>query len=102
MNPRLTPMRPVLFHTFRLIPLLVSLCAALEAQVAITGRVVDENGAGVSGARVELHNAGFAAVASSDAAGNFRATLPAAGEYAVRVERLGFFLYTAQKQQFEA
>ena len=28
-------------------------CAALDAQVAITGRVVDENGAAVGGAVVE-------------------------------------------------
>ena len=40
-------------------------------------------------------------VASSDAAGNFRTRAPAAGDYAVRVERLGFFLYTSPRQAFE-
>ena len=78
-------------------------CAALHAQVAISGRVVDENGAGIAGARVELRAAegGLTAAASSDLAGNFRANLPSAGEYAVRVERLGFFLYQG-RQQFES
>src|SRR3954469_5980985 len=95
-------MRSVLSHTFRLLPLFVSLCAPVEAQVAINGRVVDENGAGVSGARVEFRGGtGFSSVTSSDAAGNFRAALPATGEYMVRVERLGFFVYTGQRQQFE-
>src|ERR1017187_9800926 len=77
--------------------------AALHAQVAITGRVVDENGAAVEGARVEWHGAdGVAIAASSDPAGNFRASLPAAGEYAIRAERLGFFLFTVSRQEFEA
>ena len=64
--------------------------------------MVDENGAGIAGARVELRSpAGFAVNTFSDPAGNFRATLPAEGEYGVRVERLGFFLYTNPAQQFE-
>src|ERR1035437_7977383 len=76
--------------------------AALHAQVAITGRVVDENGAAVEGARVEWRGAdGVAIAASSDPAGNFRASLPAAGEYARRAERLGFFLFTVSRQAFE-
>src|ERR1039458_573793 len=85
--------------------------AALHAQVAITGRVVDENGAAGEGARVEGHGAGrvgcrgaegVAIAASSAPAGNFRASLPAAGEYAIRAERLGFFLFTVSRQEFEA
>lgn len=77
-------------------------CAAAWAQVSIAGRVVDENGTGIAGARVELRPAaGTPMVVSSDAAGNFRAALPAAGEYAIRVERLGFFLYTNRAQEFE-
>ena len=76
--------------------------AALQAQVAITGRVVDENGAAVEGARVEWRGAdGGVIAASSDPAGNFRASLPAAGEYAMRAERLGFFLFTVSRQAFE-
>jgi len=57
-------------------------CAGLQAQVSIAGRVVDENGAGIAGARVELRAAegGAPVVASSDLAGNFRLNLPAAGE----------------------
>ena len=78
-------------------------CAALHAQVAITGRVVDENGAAVDGARVEWRAAdGGIVTASSDPAGNFRASLPAAGEYTVRAERLGFFVFTGSRQAFEA
>ena len=74
-------------------------CAALHAQVAITGRVVDENGAAVDGARVELRAAeGGVIVASSDQAGNFKASLPAAGDYAIRAERLGFFVFTNTRQ----
>src|ERR1019366_8813622 len=54
-------------------------CAALHAQVAITGRVVDENGAPVGGALVEFRAADGARVAaSSDPAGNFQASLAAA------------------------
>src|SRR5215472_5603750 len=81
------------------------LCGTLRAQVALTGRVVDENGLGIEGARVELRAAADGAlpiVASSDPAGNFRATLPAPGVYSVRAERLGFFLYTNRAQEFEA
>ena len=78
-------------------------CAALHAQVAITGRVVDENGAAVDGARVELRQAeGGVIIASSDQAGNFKASLPAAGDYTVRAERLGFFVFTNTRQAFEA
>jgi len=95
-------MHPVLLHTPRWIPLLVCACGLLPAQTAINGRVIDENGGGVAGARVELRtNSGVASVASTDAAGNFRASLPAPGEYTVRVERLGFFVFTGQRQPFE-
>ncbi|MCX6628166.1 MAG: carboxypeptidase regulatory-like domain-containing protein [Candidatus Solibacter sp.] len=78
-------------------------CAALRAQVAIAGRVVDENGAAVGGAIVELRAAAgaFSVALSSDPAGNFRASLPAAGEYHIRAERTGFFLYAGRGQQFE-
>lgn len=79
-------------------------CAALRAQVAIAGRVVDENGAAVGGAIVELRAVAgaFLATVSSDPAGNFRASLPAAGEYRIRAERVGFFLYAGRGQEFEA
>jgi hypothetical protein len=74
----------------------------LTAQVIITGRVVDETGAGVDGARVELRRPESPPLAaSSDRAGNFRITIPAAGEYAIRAERLGFYLFEGKPRQFE-
>ena len=77
--------------------------AALYAQVSVAGRVIDETGAAVAGARVELRQSGGAfAAASSDLAGNFGVTLPAAGDYAIRAERLGFFLYQDRGQRFQA
>jgi hypothetical protein len=87
--------RPVLGFLF--------LCARLQAQIAIAGRVVDENGAGIAGARVELRALpeGTQVPASSDPAGNFHVNLPAAGEYAVRAERLGFFVYQGRGQKFD-
>lgn len=83
--------------------LLLLCCSGLQAQVAISGRVVDENGAGIAGARVELRTipASLAYMASSDLAGNFSFNLPEAGVYAVRAERLGFFVYQGQSQNFE-
>ena len=91
-------------HSARPVLGLLLACAGLQAQVSILGRVVDENGAGIAGARVELRAAagGAAVVASSDLAGNFRLNLPAAGEYSVRAERLGFYLYEGRGQQFYA
>jgi hypothetical protein len=73
--------------------------------VAISGRVIDETGAAVSGARVELRDAAgtTAAIASSDPAGNFSLSLAAPytpAAYAVLVERQGFYRYQGQKQEF--
>ena len=55
----------------------------------------------IGGAVVELRAAESATpyVASSDQAGNFSLYLPHAGEYRIRVERLGFFVYQAQSQE---
>jgi hypothetical protein len=57
--------------------------------------VVDETGAGIEGARVEFRPAdsGISVPASSDPAGNFRANLAAGGDYAIRAERQGFYVY---------
>jgi hypothetical protein len=86
----------------RAILVLGALPCLLGAQVAITGRVIDETGAAVDGARVELRDAaGTAIAASSDRAGNFRVSLPAAGEYTIRAERLGFYLFQGKARQFE-
>ncbi|HTP35817.1 MAG TPA: carboxypeptidase regulatory-like domain-containing protein [Candidatus Acidoferrales bacterium] len=80
----------------------VLLGGRLCAQAVITGRVLDENGIGVDGARVEFKAAdGAVAVASSDPAGNFRASLPGGGTYSIRVERAGFFVYTNRAQELE-
>jgi len=91
-------------HSTRPVLGLLFLCVRLQAQIAIAGRVVDENGAGIVGARVELRAVpeGSQALASSDPAGNFRVNLPAAGEFAVRAERLGFFVYQGRGQKFDA
>jgi hypothetical protein len=77
---------------------LVALLAAvsLHAQVKISGRVVDENGVPVEGARVEVGPPGSGVVSRSDAAGLFTLTLAEAGEYTARAERLGFFLFTGK------
>src|ERR1017187_1667852 len=77
-------------------------CAVLHAQVSVSGRVVDETGAAEGGARVELSLPGTPAKAtSSDATGNFNLSLPAAGEYDIRVERQGYYLYQSKGQHFE-
>jgi hypothetical protein len=91
-------------HSARPVLGILLACAGLQAQVSISGRVVDENGAGIGGARVELRAAagGAPVAASSDLAGNFRLSLPAAGEYAIRAERLGFYLYQGRGQRFDA
>src|ERR1035441_378564 len=87
-------------HTARILMAACLGCAALDAQVAITGRVVDENGAAVGGAVVEWRAADGAMVsASSDPAGNFQVNLAAAGEYTVRAERPGFFVFTGSRSE---
>jgi len=70
-------------------------CAGLQAQVSVAGRVIDETGAAIAGARIELRPAAGAAPAavSSDLAGKFSINLPASGDYAIRAERLGFYVY---------
>ncbi len=77
-------------------------CGGAWAQVAVTGRVVDETGAGVAGVRVELRTAAenTAAVASSNAAGNFNLSLAEPGNFQIRAERQGFYVYQGKGQQF--
>lgn len=95
--------------TLGLIPTAVlavlSLCAALPAQVAITGRIVDETGEGVSGARLEIREpdgSNPVVAVSSDLAGNFSFSLPAPGSYDLRAERQGFYVFHSRGQNFEA
>ena len=86
---------------------ILTVCAWLHAQgsapVNVAGRVVDETGAGIEGARVEFRpvDGGSAVPVSSDPAGNFRANLAAEGDYAVRAERQGFYVYQGT-QRFAA
>ena len=91
-------------HTTRTVFGFLFCCAVLPAQVTVAGRVVDETGEGIAGARVELRPTGGAAAvtASSDLAGNFKLTLPAPGEYEIRAERQGFFLFRSPGQRFDA
>ena len=89
-----------LYRWSGLLALLLGVSAS--AQVLVSGRVVDDTGAGVAGARVEIGpEAGPpAAVASSDPAGNFKLTLPAPGAYRIRAERPGFYLYQGGGHSF--
>jgi len=82
---------------------ILTVCACLQAQVTVTGRIVDETGGGIESARVEFRPTGGGGVvpASSDLAGNFRANLGAEGEYLIRAERQGFYVYQGT-QSFSA
>src|ERR1700733_8008228 len=82
-------------HLVRMACVILSVCACLHAQVSVAGRVVDETGAAIEGALVEFRPAGGGSPIPipSDPAGNFRATLPAEGDYAIRAERQGFYVY---------
>ncbi len=72
-------------------------------QSSISGRVIDETGAGIPSARVELRSgSGVSAVSSSDRAGNFKIALPEAGQYSIHAERLGFYVYQGAPRSFEA
>jgi len=76
--------------------------AASAQQLTVAGRAVDENGAPVGGARIELRSDdGTASAASSDAAGDFRIKLPAPGEYEIRAERQGFYLVHGNTSRFD-
>jgi len=77
----------------RIRALIVSLFLAAAAAMAteIDGRVVDENGAPVQGARITVEPGGT--VATADAAGLFHFEVPAAGAYQVTAQHEGFFLF---------
>ncbi len=76
--------------------LLVWISGVLCAQVSVTGRVADENGTAVAGARLEFRDASrpepFTTL--SDVQGRFRLDLNRAGAYGLRAERTGFFVVT--------
>jgi hypothetical protein len=70
------------------------LLAPLAAQVSVTGRVVDENGTAVPGARIEFRRPAALpqASANSDVQGRFHLALSQPGEYSIRAEKEGFFV----------
>lgn len=65
-----------------------------SAAVLIQGRVVDENGVAVAGARVSV---GASSAVYSDLAGRFAVAPASPGEYQVSAEREGFFALRNQK-----
>jgi carboxypeptidase family protein len=83
-----------------LVPMLVA--ASLHAQVAVSGRVLDENGVAVAAVRVELDSTSspLRAQAVSDAGGSFALELEKPGEYRIRAERQGFFLFSGKSAEF--
>jgi hypothetical protein len=72
--------------------LLVCAPGLLAAQVALQGKVTDENGAPVAGARVEFRRAAQRFPALADTQGRFSLSLPEPGDYLLRAEKPGFFL----------
>jgi len=74
----------------------------LPAQVVVSGKAVDDNGLAVAGARIEVRSAQQSqpAVALSDPAGGFSFDLERPGDYQVRAEREGFFVFTAGSVTF--
>ncbi|HVW85175.1 MAG TPA: carboxypeptidase-like regulatory domain-containing protein, partial [Bryobacteraceae bacterium] len=79
---------------------MLALAASIaQAAVTISGKVVDENGAPVQGARVVVLPQGTdkppaTAGVTSDAAGLFRVDVAAPGVYQVQAEHDGFFLFS--------
>jgi hypothetical protein len=75
----------------------------LGAQVRVSGRVLDENGVVVAGARVELTPAagGSITAATSDNAGLFEIRLEAPGAYRIRTTREGFFVFQGGIDEFQ-
>lgn len=69
-----------------------------EQAIRITGRVVDETGVPVGGARLTLAGKELAGamVAATDEAGRFTLDLPAAGAYDLTVTKPGFYAYVAR------
>lgn len=76
--------------------MLMCLLPAVQAQVRLTGRITDETGKPVSGARVTFrHSDGkVMAEAISDPAGGFQCGVPGAGKYKLEVDREGYFQLT--------
>ncbi len=81
--------------------LLFSLTAAAglhAAQLSVQGRVVDENGLAVHGAKLTISGGAFAepAVTFTDEAGRFVFPDVPPGEYHLQVEKLGFYAFVSR------
>jgi len=63
------------------------------AAVAVSGKVVDENGVPVRNARIAVSAGPASVAATSDPAGLFSVELPMPGDYRLRVECEGYFLF---------
>lgn len=77
------------------------LAAAPAAAVSVAGRIIDENGVAVKGARFEATSAAGTFTATADDAGDFKVQLPAAGEYQVHAQQSGFFVYSGRAVLFQ-
>ncbi len=64
---------------------------ALNASIALTGRVVDEDNAPIAGARIEVRGVGSV---QADATGVFVITLPEPGDYMIGATREGYYELT--------
>ncbi|MDQ6664384.1 MAG: carboxypeptidase-like regulatory domain-containing protein [Acidobacteriota bacterium] len=72
-----------------------SVVRASAAAVTVTGKVTDENGIAVAGARIEMTAAGRpASTAVSDDVGAFAFAFEAPADYRVQAERQGYFVFT--------
>ncbi len=80
-------------------------CVPVQGQVVLSGRIIDETGSAVSGARITLQPAEGSVVSSaatsSDLAGNFAIVVPAGGDYDLRVEREGFYVFTSRARRLD-
>src|SRR6478672_11155293 len=91
-------MRPRWSHP-RLL-LLMFLAGAANAQVSISGKVIDENGVAVSKARIEarLSDAARTIESVSDAGGNFTLQFPNFNdpEVSIRATKQGYYIYSGK------
>jgi hypothetical protein len=78
--------------------LALMLGAGCSAQVWVSGKVLDENGVAVPGARVELRlGEDKPGSATSDKSGQFAIWMPKPGEYRIEAQRQGFFRLSGSK-----
>jgi hypothetical protein len=71
------------------------------APVSVAGRVVDENGVAVAGARIEALSGATRVTVISESTGNFGLDLASPGEYELRTEHEGFFVYSEKSVSFQ-